>query len=83
MQRCVGVFFRSGESLEQCRRAPARHLPERAHGKARAAQPLAAEYPERERGRVKGSALARPNIVRYTVTIPKQLCMSRLGSLLL
>lgn len=81
MQRCVGVFFRSGESREQCRRAPARHLPERAHGKARAAQPLAAEYPERERGQVKGSALARPNIVRYTVTIPKQLCMSRLGSL--
>lgn len=42
-------------------------------GKAGAAQPLAAENPERERGRVKGGALARPNIVRYTVTIPKHL----------
>lgn len=73
MQRCVGVFFRSGESREQCRREGAWHSPERAHGKAGAAQPLAAEYPERERGRVKGSALARPNIVRYTVTIPKHL----------
>lgn len=73
MQRCVGVFFRSGASREQCRRDTARHSPERAHGKARAAQPLAAKYPERERGRVKGSALARPNIVRYTVTIPKHL----------
>ena len=59
MQRCVGVFFRSGESREQCRREGARHSPERAHGKARAAQPLAAEYPERERRRVKGGAFAR------------------------
>lgn len=59
MQRCVGVFFRSGESREQCRLSGARHSPERAHGKARAAQPLAAKSPERERGRVKGSVFAR------------------------
>lgn len=45
MQRCVGVFFRSGESREQCRLSGARHSPERAHGKARAAQPLAAKSP--------------------------------------
>lgn len=74
--RCMGVLFF----------VPLRERGTRPRGRmARrgAAQPLAAEYPERERGRVKGSALARPNIVRYTVTIPKQLCMSRLGSLLL
>lgn len=76
MQRCVGVFLsRGGGSREQRRRGSARHTPERAHGKAGAAQAhrLRGSYPERERGRVKGGALARPNIVRYTVTIPTHL----------
>lgn len=41
--RCMGVLF------SMPLREP-RHSPERAHGKAGAAQPLAAEYPERERG---------------------------------
>lgn len=37
--RCMGVFLsRSGGSREQCRRGSAWHTPERAHGKAEAAQ---------------------------------------------
>ena len=68
-----GRFLSQRREPRAVRREGARHSPERAHGKARAAQPLAAEYPERERGRVKGSALARPNMVRYNVTIPTHL----------
>lgn len=60
MQRCVGVFFRSGGSREQCRRGSAAHAREGARqGESRAGAQIAPEYPERERGRVKGGAFAR------------------------
>lgn len=70
----MGIFKGCDTPLEPgVREAEPPRCGESRNGKARAAQPLAAEYPERERGRVKGSALARPNIVRYNVTIPKHL----------
>lgn len=48
--RCMGVFFCAAAGAASSAAAGARHTPERAHGKAGAAQPLAAEFPERERG---------------------------------
>lgn len=57
--RCMGVFFCAAAGAASSAAVGARHTPERAQGKAGAAQPLAAEFPERERGRVKGGAFAR------------------------
>nr|CRY95582.1 hypothetical protein [uncultured prokaryote] len=57
--RCMGVFFCAAAGAASSATAGARHTPERAQGKAGAAQPLAAEFPERKRGRVKGGAFAR------------------------
>lgn len=72
--RCMGFFMRSGGSREQRRRGSAAHAREGARqGGSRAGAQIAPESPERERGRVKGGALARPNIVRYNVTIPTHL----------
>lgn len=42
-------------------------------GGSRAGAQIAPEFPERERGRVKGVALARPTFGWYTVTIPKHI----------
>lgn len=59
--RCMGGFLlRSGRSREQCRRGSAAHAREGAwQGGSRAGAQIAPEYPERERGRVKGGAFAR------------------------
>lgn len=43
--RCMGVFFCAAAGAASSAAAGARHTPERAQGKAGAAQPLAAELP--------------------------------------
>lgn len=76
MQRCVGVFLlRSGESREQCRRESARHSPERARGKAGAAQAhrLRRSPPSGSEGGSRAEPLHGQTEVWYNVTIPKHL----------